>query len=67
MGKPLSVGGSRYFSQAVGATGSQGVKALTGSNSGWNAFLKADRGRYSGEGWQKQAAADYYKSSYYKK
>ncbi|NHE55654.1 DUF6443 domain-containing protein [Cyclobacterium plantarum] len=66
-GKPFIVGGSRYFSRTVGATGSQGVSALTNSNSGWKAFLKANTGKYSGTGWQKRAAADYYKSSFYKK
>lgn len=45
MGKPFSVGGSRYFSQTIGATGSQGVKALTNANTGWNSFLKANTGK----------------------
>ncbi|SHN01417.1 RHS repeat-associated core domain-containing protein [Cyclobacterium lianum] len=66
-GKPFIVGSSRFFSQTVGATGSQGVRALTNSNSNWNAFLKANTGKYSGAGWQRRAAADYYKSSFYKK
>ena len=67
LGKPFSLGGSRYFSRTVGATGSQGAKALTNANTGWNSFLKANTGKYSGAGWQKRAAADYYKSSFYRK
>ena len=46
--------------------GSEGVSALTGSTS-WNRFLQAQKGVYSGTGWQKRAAADYYKLSFYKK
>ncbi|MFO7825203.1 MAG: hypothetical protein R6V72_14790 [Cyclobacterium sp.] len=46
--------------------GSSGVSALTNS-SGWNRFLQANNGVYSGQGWQKKAAADYYKSNFYKK
>jgi RHS repeat-associated protein len=67
LGKPFSVGGSRYFSRTVGVSGSQGAKALTNANTGWNSFLKANTGKYSGAGWQRRAAADYYKSSSYKK
>ena len=32
----------------------------------WNQFLKANAGKYSGKGWKKRAAADYYQSSFYK-
>jgi len=67
LGKPFSVGGSRYFSRTVGVSGSRGAKALTNTNTGWNSFLKANTGKYSGAGWQRRAAADYYKSSFYKK
>jgi RHS repeat-associated protein len=67
LGKPFSVGVSRYFSQTVGVGGSQGAKALTNTNKGWNSFLNANKGKYSGTGWQRKAAADYYKSSFYKK
>ena len=44
--------------------GYSGAKALTGSNS-WNMFLKANTGNFSGKGWQKKAAAAYYKSKFY--
>ena len=32
----------------------------------WQQFLKVNAGKYSGKGWEKNAAADYYKSSFYK-
>ena len=32
----------------------------------WQQFLKANAGKYSGKGWEKKAAADYYQSSFYK-
>lgn len=32
----------------------------------WQQFLKANAGKYSGKGWEKKAAADYYTSSYFK-
>lgn len=67
IGKPFSLGGSRYFSQTVGVSGTHGAKALTNANTGWNSFLKANTGKYSGAGWQRRAASDYYKSSFYKK
>ena len=43
--------------------GYKGVKSLTG-NSSWNRFLHANKGVFSGKGWQKRAAEAYYKSSY---
>ncbi|MEX2569375.1 MAG: RHS repeat-associated core domain-containing protein, partial [Cyclobacteriaceae bacterium] len=46
--------------------GNKGVSALTNSSS-WNKFLQTRKGVYSGKGWQKRAAADYYNSSFYKK
>lgn len=48
-----------------GLMGHSGAKALTGSNS-WNMFLKANKGMFTGQGWQKRAAAVYYKSKFYK-
>jgi len=47
-------------------TGYTGAKAITGRNS-WNMFLKSNKGVYSGKGWQKRAAADYFKSNFYKR
>jgi RHS repeat-associated protein len=44
--------------------GNSGAVALSGKRS-WNLFLQANKGVYSGKGWQKIAAADYYKSDYY--
>lgn len=32
----------------------------------WQQFLKANAGKYSGKGWEKRAAADYYTSSFFK-
>ncbi len=46
--------------------GYSGGKALTGRTS-WHRFLQVNKGKYSGKGWQKRAAADYYKSEFYKK
>jgi len=46
--------------------GNKGVTSLTNQSS-WNKFLKANAENYSGKGWQRVAAADYYKSNYYKK
>jgi len=46
--------------------GNRGVSALTNSG-GWNRFLQANKGVYSGQGWQKRAAADYYRSSFNKR
>jgi RHS repeat-associated protein len=45
--------------------GNSGAVALSGKRS-WNLFLQSNKGVYSGKGWQKRAAADYYKSDYYK-
>lgn len=68
-------GSSRKLGTSIKSTGSTsnshlkgdtGVSALTSSNS-WNRFLQANKAVYSGQGWQKRAAADYYKSSFYKK
>jgi RHS repeat-associated protein len=44
--------------------GYSGAKALSGSHS-WNMFLKANTGSFSGQGWQKKAAAAYYKSKFH--
>jgi hypothetical protein len=55
---------SSYIS--TGLKGNKGVSALTNQTS-WNKFLKSNAGKYSGKGWQRKAAADYYKSTYYKK
>ncbi|SFT96810.1 RHS repeat-associated core domain-containing protein [Algoriphagus locisalis] len=51
---------------STGLKGNKGVASLTNQTS-WNQFLKANTGNYSGKGWQRRAAADYYKSNYYKK
>ena len=52
---------------STGLKGNKGVTSLTNQTS-WNRFLKANAGNYSGKGWQRRAAAaDYYKSNYYKK
>lgn len=37
------------------------------SSNSWNKFLSANKGKYSGKNWIKQATRDYYNSSYYKK
>ncbi|MFV0507562.1 MAG: RHS repeat domain-containing protein, partial [Bacteroidales bacterium] len=49
---------------APSLSGHAGIKSISGKNS-WNTFLRANRGVYSGKGWQKRAAADYFKSNYY--
>jgi hypothetical protein len=51
---------------STGLKGNKGVSSLTNQTS-WNKFLNANSGKYSGKGWQRNAAADYYKSTYYKK
>ena len=38
-----------------------------GSKNSWNSFLKANKGKYKGAGWEKKAKEDYYKSEFYKK
>lgn len=62
----ISSTGAKYSStSSSNIKGHQGVKALSGSSS-WNKFLQANKGVYSGQGWQKRAAEAYYKSSYYR-
>ncbi len=48
-----------------GLYGYKGLSSLTGKTS-WNRFLQANKGKYSGKGWQQKAAADYYNSNFYK-
>jgi hypothetical protein len=64
--RSLSSFGHGSLSSNVSITGYTGAKALTGRNS-WNLFLKANKGVYSGQGWQKRAAVDYFKSNFYAK
>ena len=51
---------------------SSGGLAVTGNpnlniSNSWNRFLNANKGRYSGENWIKQATKDYYNSLYHTK
>ncbi len=48
-----------------GLSGYKGVTSLTGKTS-WNKFLQFNKGKYSGNSWQRKAAEDYYKSNFYK-
>ncbi len=57
MGK--STGFKLKSSAKITSTGGSNI-----SNSG-NKFLSANKGKYSGKNWIKQATKDYYKSSYY--
>jgi RHS repeat-associated protein len=54
-----------------GSSGKSSIKvgAKSGGSVGnsWNAFLKANKGKYSGKNWRQQATKDYYNSSFYTK
>ncbi|EPA00275.1 hypothetical protein A33Q_0146 [Indibacter alkaliphilus LW1] len=39
----------------------QGVQTKSGSSNPWNQFLKENKGKYSGSGWQQRALEDYKK------
>jgi len=44
-------------------TTSDAVQKSSGrSSNSWNQFLKNNKGRYKGKGWQQRAAKDYHKS-----
>lgn len=39
----------------------QGIQPRSGSSNSWNLFLKDNKGKYSGKGWQQRAVQDYRK------
>lgn len=59
----LNLGSTSNFKSGI--YGYKGAASLTGKTS-WNKFLQANKGKYSGKGWQRKAAADYYNSNFYK-